>query len=200
MAIDTQRIARAVREILSASGEDPSRAGLVDTPERVAEAFAEYFAGLGRDPLEALGDTMPMEPGSSDLVVVRDLDFRSTCEHHLVPFVGVAHVAYLPHDRIVGLGRIPRLIETLASRPQLQERLTDEIADALQAGLGARGVLVVLDATHLCVAARGPRQTRSTTLTVAARGSLAEPAGRAEALSLIALGGSRPAAGGAERR
>lgn len=191
MAIDTQRIARAVREILIASGEDPGRAGLVDTPDRVAEAFAEYFAGLERDPLDALSDTMAVEPGGSDLVVVRDLDFRSTCEHHLVPFIGVAHIAYLPHDRIVGLGRLPRLIETLASRPQLQERLTDEIADALQTGLVARGVLVVLDATHLCVAARGPRQARSTTLTVAARGSLAEPAGRSEALSLIALGGSR---------
>ncbi|HEV7957622.1 MAG: cyclohydrolase FolE [Microbacteriaceae bacterium] len=183
--IDTTRIEAAVAELLAAIGEDPGRAGLTDTPARVAQAYCEYFAGLGVDPLEHLADRMPIEPGTGELVLLRDIEFRSICEHHLVPFTGVAHVAYVPESRIVGLGRLPRVVDTLASRPQLQERLTEEIADALETGLAPRGVLVVLDATHQCVSARGVRQTRSSTVTMAARGSLAEPAGRAEIVALI---------------
>ena len=123
--------------------------------------------------------------GTGELVLLRDIEFRSICEHHLLPFVGVAHVAYVPGDRIVGLGRLPRVVETLASRPQLQEKLGEEIADALADGLGAKGVLVVLDAVHGCVIARGPRQSHSSTVTVASRGSLSDPVQRAEAMALI---------------
>lgn len=183
--IDAPRIAAAVSEILAAIGEDPRRAGLADTPERVAQAYTEYFDGIGVDPLDHLVDAMPVEPSTGDLVLLRDIEFRSVCEHHLLPFTGVAHVAYVPRDRIVGLGRLPRVVDTIASRPQLQERLTEEIADALQTGLDPRGVLVVVDATHGCVSARGVRQVRSSTVTIAARGSLAEAAGRAEIITMI---------------
>lgn len=194
--VDTERIERAVREILLAIGEDPDRPGLQRTPERVAEAYVEFFAGLGVDPLSHLADAVPIgttdagEPATSDAVVLRDLSFRSVCEHHLLPFTGTAHVAYLPGDRVVGLGRIPALIDTLADRPQLQERLAEEVADALQAGLEPKGVLVVLDAQHGCVTSRGRRQERSSTVTIASRGALAEPAARAEIIALI---GSRDA-------
>ena len=123
-----------------------------------------------------------------ELILLRDIDFRSVCEHHLLPFVGVAHLAYLPRDRVVGLGKLPRVVETLASRPQLQERLTEQIADAIETGLDALGVLVVLDAVHGCVTARGARQARSSTVTVATRGALANPAERAEAMALIGKG------------
>ena len=182
--IDTARIEAAVAEILAAIGEDPARPGLVSTPSRVAEAYGEFFAGLGVDPLEPLADTVPSD-GRGELVLVRDIEFRSVCEHHLLPFLGVAHVAYLPGDRIVGLGRLARVVEILAARPQLQERLGDEIADALTAGLAPRGVLVVLDAVHGCVTMRGSRQTRSSTVTIAARGVLADPVERAEVIALI---------------
>lgn len=183
--IDTDRIAAAVAEILAAIGEDPRRAGLTGTPNRVASAYEEFFSGVGEDPLAHLADSLPAESARGDLVMVRDLDFRSICEHHLLPFIGVAHVGYVPGDRIVGLGALPRVVATLSSRPQIQERLTEEIADALQSGLEPRGVLVVLDARHQCVSARGPRQSRSSTVTVAARGTLAEPAWRAEAMAMI---------------
>ncbi len=183
--IDSARIEAAVTEILSAIGEDPGREGLSDTPQRIAQAYAEYFAGLGADPLTHLADTMPVGPATSNLVLLRDIEFRSICEHHLLPFLGVAHVAYVPAERIVGLGRLPRVIDTLASRPQLQERLTEEIADAVETGLEPRGVLVVLDAVQQCVSARGVRQTRSSTVTMAARGILADPAGRTEVMAMI---------------
>ena len=183
--IDTDRIAAAVAEILAAIGEDPGRPGLVGTPERVAQAHLEYYAGLGEDPLDHLADTLPVDDATSDVIVVRDIALRSMCEHHLLPFTGVAHIAYAPASRIVGLGRLPRVVDTLASRPQIQERLTEEIADALQSALDPRGVLVVVDATHQCLAARGARQSRSSTVTIAARGSLAEPAGRAEIIAMI---------------
>ena len=152
--VDTARIERAVLEILLAIGEDPTRPGLERTPQRVAEAYAEFFGGLDVDPLSHLADTVPLGateagvPATSDAVVLRNLAFRSVCEHHLLPFVGTAHVAYLPAERVVGLGRIPAVIDTLAARPQLQERLAEEIADALEAGLQPKGVLVVLDAQH----------------------------------------------------
>ncbi len=186
--IDRPRIEAAVAEILAAIGEDPSRPGLVSTPSRVADAYEEFFAGLGQDPAEQLGEGVPLEGHDAEMVLLRDIAFRSICEHHLLPFVGVAHVAYQPNERVVGLGRIPRVVETLASRPQLQERLTEEIADTLQHGLDAKGVLVVLDAQHRCVTARGVRQTESTTVTVASRGELADPVTRAGLLALIGRG------------
>ena len=189
--VDTGRIERAVHEILLAIGEDPARPGLERTPQRVAEAYADFFGGLSVDPMTHLADTVPLGsteagvPATSDAVVLRDIAFRSVCEHHLLPFVGTAHVAYLPAERVVGLGRIPAVIETLAARPQLQERLTEEIADTLQAGLDPKGVLVVLDAQHRCVTTRGPRQERSSSVTIVSRGALAETAARAEIMALI---------------
>ncbi len=177
-------------EILGAIGEDPSRAGLVRTPARIAEAYREFFGGVGVDPLAHLASSTeftsaPAEVG--ELVLLRDIEFRSICEHHLLPFTGVAHLAYLPNERVVGLGALTRVVETLAARPQLQERLTEEIADALQAGLEARGVLVLLDASHGCVTARGSRQTHSTTVTLASRGILSLPVERAEIMTLIGV-------------
>ena len=189
--VDAERIQRAVSEILLAIGEDPSRPGLERTPQRVAEAYADFFGGLDVDPMSHLADTVPIGateagvPATSDVVLLRDLSFRSVCEHHLLPFVGTAHVAYLPRDRVVGLGRIPAVVDTLAHRPQLQERLAEEIADTLEAGLEPKGVLVVLDAQHRCVTTRGSRQERSSTVTIASRGALADPAARAEIIAMI---------------
>jgi GTP cyclohydrolase IA len=189
--VDALRIERAVHEILLAIGEDPSRPGLERTPQRVAEAYADFFGGLELDPMVHLADAVPIGateagvPATSDAVILRDLSFRSVCEHHLLPFVGTAHVAYLPGDRVVGLGRIPAVFDTLARRPQLQERLAEEIADTLQAGLDPKGVLVILDAQHRCVTTRGARQERSSTVTIASRGALSEPAARAEIIALI---------------
>jgi GTP cyclohydrolase I len=194
--IDSGRIEAAVAELLAAIGEDTARPGLAATPKRVAEAYQEFFAGLDRDPLEPLRDSqeLEVEPGQlGELVLLRDIAFRSVCEHHLLPFTGLAHIAYLPGDRIVGLGRLPEVVDILSSRPPLQERLGEQIADALDAGLSPRGVLVVLDARHSCVTGRGSRQTRSTTVTVASRGELGEPVARAEAMSLI--GAARPGQG-----
>ncbi len=173
-----------MREILAAIGEDPSREGLEATPHRVAEAYTEFFAGIGvsTDALLA-GSVIPGESG--ELVVIRDIEFRSVCEHHLLPFLGVAHVAYLPDTRVVGLGTIAKLVDIIAARPQLQERLTEEIADALETGLEPLGVLVVLDAVHGCVTSRGPRQVRSSTVTLAGRGTLADAAARQEALAMV---------------
>jgi GTP cyclohydrolase I len=189
-SVDRERIEAAVSEILAAIGEDPEREGLHDTPRRVAEMYAELFGGVGDDPAGALGSvfTAPdAAPEAGDQpVLIRDITFRSMCEHHFLPFEGIVHVAYVPGDRIAGLGSIVSVVESASSRPQLQERLTDDIADAVERGLDARGVLVVVDAKHGCVSARGPRQTRSTTLTLAARGTLAEPAARAEITALIA--------------
>lgn len=198
MPIDSERIEAAVVELLRAIGEDPARPGLAETPARIAASYAELFAGLDEDPLAHLTESAEFagEDASGELVLVRDIAFRSTCEHHLLPFTGVAHVAYAPGERIVGLGKLARVVETLSSRPQLQERLGDQIADALERGLGARGVLVVLDARHGCVTARGTRQAASTTVTVAARGSLAEPAARGGVLALI--GGAAASASDAE--
>lgn len=190
--IDTARVEAAVAEILAAIGEDPARAGLESTPKRVAEAYTEFFAGLDVDPQRYLAATVDLdlaEGEQSELVLLRDIDFRSVCEHHLLPFLGVAHVAYIPKSKVVGLGKIPKVVEALASRPQLQERLTEDIADALQQGLDPLGVLVVLDASHQCVTSRGARQARSTTVTMATRGVLGDPVERAEILALIGAGG-----------
>ncbi len=188
MAIDRGGIEAAVGQLLDAIGEDRTRAGLVDTPARVAEAWEAFFAGVGQDPLAPLAEATEFAGESGELVVLRDVAFRTMCEHHLLPVLGVAHLAYAPGARIVGLGRLPQVVEILAARPQLQERLTDEIADALADGLAAAGVLVVLDAVHGCVTARGPRQTASSTVTVASRGSLSDPAARAEVMALIGGG------------
>jgi GTP cyclohydrolase I len=189
--IDTGRVEAAVAEILAAIGEDPSRPGLASTPARVAESYAEFFGGLGVDPLSHLASATDLDLPAGELgelVLVRDIEFRSICEHHLLPFTGVAHVAYVPAQRIVGLGKIARVVETLASRPQLQERLTEEIAQALEDGLEPRGVLVVLDASHGCVAARGVRQLKSSTVTLATRGTLSDPVERSGVLALLGNG------------
>ena len=159
----------------------------------MAEAYAEFFAGIDEDPLEHLSDATDLGADKGELgelVLLRDVDFRSVCEHHLLPFTGVAHLAYAPGERIVGLGRLPRVVETLSSRPQLQERLGEQIADVIEAGLAPRGVLVVLDARHGCVTARGTRQVSSTTVTVASRGTLSEATAQAAVLATIAAGGS----------
>lgn len=189
--VDRARVEAAVHELLLAIGEDPTRPGIERTPQRVAESYVEFFHGVSEDPLVHLADSVPLGTAddggetTSDAVIVRDLAFRSMCEHHLLPFTGVAHVAYLPGDRVIGLGRIPLVIDTLAARPQLQERLAEEIADAFDAGLEPRGVLVVLDAAQQCVSTRGPRQVASTTVTIASRGELSEPAARSEIMALI---------------
>jgi GTP cyclohydrolase I len=185
--VDRARIEAAVSEILEAIGEAPQREGLVDTPRRVADSFSELFAGVGADPAAAFGSTFPSEPGAQP-VIVRDITFRSVCEHHLLPFEGVVHAAYRPGALLAGLGGIVAVIESASSRPQLQERLTEQVAEALERGLGAQGVLVVVEARHGCVSARGRRQTLSSTVTIAARGSLTEPAARAELMALLSSG------------
>ncbi|MCL2796071.1 MAG: GTP cyclohydrolase I FolE [Microbacteriaceae bacterium] len=188
MGIDRARVEAAVAELLAAIGEEPAREGLRETPTRVADAYAEFFAGIGADPLEPLRESIAVEDADPELVIVRDLEFRSVCEHHLLPFLGRAHLAYLPGDRVVGLGRLPRVVDIIAARPQIQERLTEQVADALMQGLGARGALVVVDAQHQCVTTRGARQVHSSTVTVASRGELAEPLRRAEVVALIGTG------------
>jgi len=186
MTIDTGRIEAAVAEILAAIGEDGARPGLESTPQRVAQAYADFFSGLEVDPQSHLVDTIELADGElGELVLLRDLEFRSVCEHHLLPFTGTAHIAYIPNQRVVGLGKLPRVLDTLASRPQLQERLTEEVADALETGLEPLGVLVVLDAIHGCVSARGVRQAKSSTVTMATRGTLSDPVARAEIIALI---------------
>ncbi len=178
MAIDSARIEAAVAELLAAIGEDPARPGLESTPRRVAEAYAEFFSGIGEDPLAHLSDATDLgaEKGElGELVLLRDVDFRSVCEHHLLPFTGVAHLAYVPGERIVGLGRLPRVVETLSSRPQLQERLGEQIADAIETGLAPRGVLVVLDARHGCVTAPGRVDSPPTSTMPAPASAIATP-------------------------
>ncbi|GAA5201687.1 GTP cyclohydrolase I [Microbacterium jejuense] len=194
MAVDRERVAALVRELLEAIGEDPERPGLRQTPERVADAYAEFFAGVGADAAAPLAHTISVSRGPapdtlpSGAVILRDVLFRSVCEHHLLPFRGHAHLAYLPGEQVVGLGALPKVVEILSSRPQVQERLGEQIADVIAASLDARGVLVVLDATHECVTMRGGRQTDASTVTIAARGAFAEPAARAEIVALIGAG------------
>ena len=185
--VDRPRIEAAVLELLAAIGEDVNRPGLESTPRRVADAYVEFFSGLTIDAADLVRQaTVSAEAHQlGEVVIVRDISFRSVCEHHLLPFVGVAHVAYVPGETIVGLGALPRVVDAVASRPQLQERLGEEIAEALQAGARPDGVLVVLDASHGCVTTRGPRQTGSTTVTLASRGVLSQASARAEAVALI---------------
>lgn len=191
MPVDRERVAAAVREILVAIGEDPARPGLKATPQRVADAYAEFFAGIGEDAAAPLAHTISVSRGPapdtlpSGAVVLRDIRFRSICEHHLLPFAGRAHIAYLPGEQVVGLGALPKVVETLAARPQVQERLGEQIADTIAGALDARGVVVVLDAHHECVTMRGGRQPDAATVTIAARGALAEPAARAEIMMIL---------------
>jgi GTP cyclohydrolase I len=183
---DSVRAEAAVRELLFAIGEDPDRPGLRDTPGRVARAYAETFAGMWQDPSEILASTF--DEDHDELVLVKDIPMYSTCEHHLVPFHGVAHVGYIPADdgRVTGLSKLARLVEVYARRPQVQERMTSQIADALNGILQPRGVLVVIEAEHLCMAMRGIRKPGSSTVTSAVRGLFREsPATRAEAMSLV---------------
>ena len=184
--VDEPRIAAAVREILVAIGEDPDRDGLLKTPERVARAYAEMFAGLRQDPKDVLATTFDL--GHDELVVVKDIEVWSCCEHHLVPFTGVAHVGYLPSidGRITGLSKLARLVDVYAKRPQVQERMTTQIADALEQYLNPRGVIVVVECEHLCMTMRGVRKPGSKTITSAVRGHLRTSAAtRAEAMNLI---------------
>lgn len=187
MTVDPRRVEAAVAELLAAIGDDPARPGLVDTPRRVAAAYEEYFAGIGVDPVAILreGKDAAGDGERGELVLLRGLEFRSMCEHHLLPFRGRAHVGYLPGGKVVGIGRLGTVVETLAARPQLQERLTEQIAEAIVEGLEPRGVIVVLEAQHDCIAARDARQTGSSLVTVASRGELSEPVARAEAMTLI---------------
>lgn len=184
-AVDRDRIARAVRELLSAVGADPDSAELQATPGRVAESYSEFFSGIGTDAVALLADAVPVDDATGELVLVRDISLRSMCEHHLLPFRGRAHIAYRPGDRVVGLSALPRVVDALASRPQVQERLGEQIATALVEGLAPRGVLVVLEANHGCMSDRGVRETEAKTLTIASRGELAEPAARAEIIALL---------------
>ncbi len=168
--VDQPRIEAAVREILLAIGEDPTRDGLLDTPARVARMYAEVFSGLSEDPTRHLGVTF--EAGHDEMVMVRDIPMFSCCEHHLLPWVGKAHVAYIPNEegRVTGLSKLARLVDGYAKRPQVQERLTSQIADALDAALQPKGAMVVIEAEHLCMSMRGVRKPGSTTVTSAVRG------------------------------
>ncbi|CAI9404966.1 GTP cyclohydrolase I FolE [Aestuariimicrobium sp. T2.26MG-19.2B] len=188
--VDHPRIEAAVREILLAVGEDPDRDGLRETPARVARAYAEIFAGMHCDPAELLATTFAVD--HDEMVMVRDIEVWSVCEHHLLPFTGVAHVAYLPagDGRVTGLSKLARLVDLFAKRPQVQERLTAQIADALVTHLGVNGALVVIEAEHQCMTMRGVRKPGARTITSAVRGRMREPATRAEAMSLINSGRS----------
>ncbi|MBR4834925.1 MAG: GTP cyclohydrolase I FolE [Thermoguttaceae bacterium] len=181
--IDKPRIERAVREILLAIGEDPDREGLIETPQRVARMYAELFQGLHQDPAVHLQKFFTEEYDS--MVIVKDVDFHSMCEHHLLPFVGKAHIGYLPQGRVVGLSKIARVVETVAKRPQLQERMTETIANLLMEKLNARGVGVVIEATHSCMTLRGIKKPGSLCVTSAMKGSFRDYAKtRAEFLKL----------------
>ncbi|MDQ2825375.1 MAG: GTP cyclohydrolase I FolE [Actinomycetota bacterium] len=183
---DKARIERAVREILEAIGEDPDREGLLRTPERVADMYAEIFAGLSEDQADHLSVTFAAD--HDEMVMVKDVPLYSMCEHHLAPFVGRAHVAYVPNanGRITGLSKLARLVDSYARRLQVQERLTSQIADEIDAKLAPRGVLVVIEAEHLCMSMRGVRKPGTTTVTSAVRGLFrSNPATRAEAMAFI---------------
>ena len=188
--VDKPRIERAVREILIAIGDDPNREGVLGTPERVAEAYEYLFAGLSEDPIRHLA--VGFMEDARDMVLVRDIPLASLCEHHLLPFIGKAHVAYAPSGRVVGLSKLARLMEGYARRPQLQERLTAQIADALYEDLGSRGSIVVIEADHSCMTMRGVQKPGSITVTSAARGIYEEQeALRAEVMALISQGAVR---------
>ena len=183
---DEARAAAAVRELLLALGEDPDREGLKETPARVARAFKENFEGLWKSPEDVLTTTFDI--GHEELVIIRDIEVFSHCEHHLTPFHGVAHVGYIPRGKITGLSKVARLVDLFARRPQVQERLTTQIADAMVNILDPMGVIVIIDCEHLCMSMRGVRKSQARTTTSAVRGVLRDPATRAEAISLITKG------------
>ena len=186
---DAQQVEEGVRLILEGIGEDPGRDGLKETPRRVAEMYREVFAGLHQDP-DAVVDAV-FDVGHDEIIMVRDIDLESLCEHHLLPFAGKAHVAYIPgkDGRITGLSKLARLVDVLAKRPQVQERLTTQIADVLERALNPRGVFVVLEAEHLCMSMRGVKKPGSVTVTSAVRGVFrSDPRTRGEAMSLIRAG------------
>ena len=185
--MDKQRIEAAVREILIAIGEDPDREGLVETPSRVARMYEEIFGGLEDDPTRHL---KLFDESSEEMVVVRDIPLYSMCEHHLIPFLGKAHIAYIPSDgRVIGLSKLARIVDCFASRPQLQERLTSQVADFLYENLQPMGVAVVIEAEHLCMTMRGARASGAKTMTSALRGTMRSNAKtRAEAMSLLTEG------------
>lgn len=185
MAVDLARAEAAVRELLLAIGEDPDREGLLETPARVARSYAELVAGLDQDPAEVLNATFDV--GHDELVLVKDIEMWSMCEHHLVPFFGVAHIGYIPaaEGNVTGLSKLARLVDVFARRPQVQERLTTQIADAMIDVLRPRGVIVVIEAEHLCMTMRGVRKGGARTITSAVRGQLREVATRNEAMNLI---------------
>jgi GTP cyclohydrolase I len=184
-AVDRPRVEAAIREILIAIGEDPDREGLKETPARVARSYDEIFSGLAQDPAETISAVFDL--GHHEMILVKDIEVHSVCEHHLLPFHGVAHVAYIPgeHGRITGLSKLARLVDVYARRPQVQERLATQIADALVEHVGARGVIVVLECEHLCMSMRGVRKPGARTVTSAVRGVMRDAATRAEAMSLI---------------
>ena len=182
--VDLPRIERAVREILTAVGEDPDRNGLLDTPGRVARMYAELFSGLRAQPANHLQRVF--EEKYDELVLVRKISFNSMCEHHLLPFMGEAHIGYLPNGKIVGLSKLARVVEDVSRRPQVQERMTHQIADLMVAELGAKGVIVVIEATHTCMTIRGVRKPGSLTVTSAVRGLFkSNVSSRAEVMALI---------------
>ncbi len=185
---DHARAEAAVRELLLAVGEDPEREGLRDTPARVARAYAELLSGMRMGPDEVLTTTFDL--GHDEMILVRDIEFWSMCEHHLVPFTGVAHVGYIPSPagKITGLSKLARLVDLYAKRPQVQERMTTQIADSLMGILEAQGAIVVLEAEHLCMTMRGIKKAGARTITSAVRGIMHNPATRAEAMSLIHSG------------
>lgn len=185
MQVDQQKIKQAVHMILEAIGEDPSREGLLDTPHRVAKMYQEIFSGLDQDPGEHFSAIFSEQ--HEQIVLVKDIDFYSVCEHHLIPFFGKAHVAYIPQNgRVVGLSKLARAVETVARRPQLQERITSTIADTMMERLTPVGVMVVVEAEHLCMSMRGVNKPGTTTVTFATRGSFADDENaRAEILQLI---------------
>lgn len=182
---DRARAEAAVRELLIAVGEDPDREGLLDTPARVARAYEEIFGGMRLTAEDVLTTTFDL--GHDELVIVRDIEVYSTCEHHLVPFHGVAHVGYIPGNdgRITGLSKLARLVDVYAKRPQVQERLTSQVADALMRILQPKGAIVVISCEHLCMSMRGVRKPGARTMTSAVRGALTDPATRAEAMALL---------------
>ena len=185
MTYDADGVRRAVRDLLVAIGEDPDREGLRETPERMARAYAEMFSGLGEDPAAHLERVFDV--AHEEMILVRDIPLYSVCEHHLLPFHGMAHVGYIPgkEGRVTGLSKLARLVEGYARRPQVQERLTAQIADAMVERLAVRGVLVVVEAEHLCMSMRGVRKPGSNTVTSAVRGIMRAAATRSEAMSLI---------------
>lgn len=182
--VDLPRIERAVREILAAVGENPDREGLLETPARVARMYKELFAGLHLDPSRHMQRVFSEE--YDELVLVRDISFNSMCEHHLLPFIGKAHLGYLPKGKVVGLSKLARIVDEISRKPQVQERMTHQIADLMSNELGAKGVIVVLEAEHSCMTIRGIRKPGALTVTSAVRGLFkSNPSSRAEAMSLI---------------